>query len=69
MVFILVFWIFSFKVCNTAWIMPIFFEIFFNQLILGGFKMEYTVNLEDVFFHVFSVIYVCLNARPLRKSV
>ena len=44
-----VFWYFSFKVCNTTWITPSF-AILFPSLLLGGFKMKYSIKLEDGFY-------------------
>ena len=51
MVLIFVFWNFSFKVCNNACIMPSFGKKnVFHQFLLSGFKMNDTVNFEDIFF-------------------
>ena len=63
MVLILLFWSFSFKVCNTAWIMPSFGE-FFYQILPGGFKMDYPVKLKGDFLHVLVVMYVCFKDPP-----
>ena len=35
---------------NTAWIMPSFCD-FISPVLLSGFKMKYSINLEDDFIH------------------
>ena len=59
-------WIFLFKVCNTAWIMPNFGERFY-QLLLSGFNMDYPNNPEDNFCTFLVVMHVCLSVKPLKK--
>ena len=48
MVPIFVFRKFSFKVCNTVWIMPIF-VVFISPLFLGGFLFFYLGILHSKF--------------------
>ena len=40
---------FSFKVCNTAWIVPSVFGDF-SPLFFIGFKMKYSNKMEDGFY-------------------
>ena len=44
------FWNFSFKVHNSACIVPSFGKNHFHQFSLGKFKMNDIVNFEDNFF-------------------
>ena len=53
MVLILVFWNISFKVCNSACIMPSFGKNHFHPFLLS-FLMNDTVDFEDIFFVQFS---------------
>ena len=46
---------FSFKVCNTAFIVPNFCENFvFHQFFLYGFRMNYSINPEESFSYILS---------------
>ena len=46
---IFVFWNFAFKVCNNDWSMVSFFGGGGLPLFLSGFKMKYSIRLEDDF--------------------
>ena len=60
-------WNFAFKVCNTAWIVPSF-VILFSFLFLGGFKMKYSIDLEDGIY-TFQLLFSCALKVNLQKRV
>ena len=63
--------IFSFKVCNTALIVPSFLRnIYSHPFLLVGFNIKCTIKLEDDSFRTILVVtYVCLNVKSLNNSM
>ena len=41
---------FSFKVFDTDCIMPGFYRQFFSKKLLGGLRVNYSVNIENYFY-------------------
>ena len=41
-------------------------KIYFRQCFLSGFKVDYPVNLWDLFFLFLVLLYICPNSKPLK---